>query len=253
MSPQTLKQIASMLSSVYSETLDSRELLVAAYRGYDMTAEGFVPRQEPQSLYFGGVVQAGQTFSSLPNGRVVRMDWDRWEIEATTFAGQMSIPYDLTLREQEGKYWLCATPIKELETLFADEQITRDIFLSPDHPWNTSLQKTPYHLTLRADHFFDTRLTLSIFGCTLTLDGKENTLTLGSMQAPLRRGGTGLDLCLTVDRCSIEYFLDGGAVYGGGVTHDTVSDYTQPQLTLASDAPCTIDTLVLHPLHSIWE
>jgi len=30
MSPQTLKQIASMLSSVYSETLDSRELLVAA-------------------------------------------------------------------------------------------------------------------------------------------------------------------------------------------------------------------------------
>ena len=41
MSPQNLKLIAKMLSSVYSETLDSRELLVAAYRGYDMTAEGF--------------------------------------------------------------------------------------------------------------------------------------------------------------------------------------------------------------------
>ena len=36
-----LKQIAKMLSSIYSDSLDSRELLVAAYRGYDMTAEGF--------------------------------------------------------------------------------------------------------------------------------------------------------------------------------------------------------------------
>ena len=41
MSPASLKQIAKMLSSVYSDTLDSRELVVAAYRGYDMTAEGF--------------------------------------------------------------------------------------------------------------------------------------------------------------------------------------------------------------------
>ena len=39
--PTSLKQIANMLSSVYSDTLDSRELLVAAYRGYDMTQEGF--------------------------------------------------------------------------------------------------------------------------------------------------------------------------------------------------------------------
>ena len=39
--PTSLKQIAYMLSSIYSDKLDSRELLVAAYRGYDMTAEGF--------------------------------------------------------------------------------------------------------------------------------------------------------------------------------------------------------------------
>ncbi len=45
-SPSNLKQIANMLTSVYSDTLDSRELLVAAYRGYDMTAEGFVDPEE---------------------------------------------------------------------------------------------------------------------------------------------------------------------------------------------------------------
>ncbi len=218
----------------------------------DMTSNGFVPVQEPQSLYFGGVVQAGQTFSGLPNGRIVRIDWDRWLIDTPPFSGQMSIPYELSLHKQDGKYWLCAKPIKELETLFADEQTVREIALSPDRPWSKVLQQAPYHLTLKAEQFDNVRLSLSIFGCTLTIDGRENTVTLGSMQSPLRRSGTALDLCLVMDRCSIECFLDGGAIYLGGVTPDTVSDDKQPTIRLVADAPCQMDVLTLHPLHAIW-
>lgn len=219
----------------------------------DMTAEGFIPVQEPQSLYFGDVVQAGQTFSGLPNGRIVRIDWDRWLIDTPPFAGQMSTPYELTLHKQDDKYWLCAMPIMELETLFADEQNVREIEISPDRPWSTALEKVPYHLTLKANNFDNVCLSLSIFGCTLTIDGTGNAVTLGSMQSPLRRSGNVLDLCLVIDRCSIECFLDGGAIYLGGVTPDTVSDYKQPSISLVSDAPCRIDALTLHPLHSIWE
>lgn len=219
----------------------------------NMTTNGFAPLQEAQSLYFGGVVQAGQTFSGLANGRVVRMDWDRWEIDASSFAGQMSIPYDLSLREQDGKYWLCATPIKELKAIFEKEICEKDLRLTADSPFSVTLEPKPYHLTLKVDEFSDICLSLTVFGCTLTLDGISNTVTLGKMQAPLRTSGSALDLCLVLDRCSIECFLDGGAIYLGGVTPDTVSDYTQSTFHLLSEAPCQIDVLTFHPLHSIWQ
>ena len=90
-------------------------------------------------------------------------------------------------------------------------------------------------------------------GDTLTLYGKENSVSLGEMHAPLRRSGKALELCLIIDRCSIEAFLDGGSVYLGGATPDTASDDTQSTLTIRTDAPCTLDVLVLHPLRSIWE
>ena len=220
----------------------------------DMTPDGFVPIQEPQSLYFGDVVQAGQTFSGLPNERVVRIDWDRWLIHTPPFAGQMSIPYELSLCEQNGTYLLCASPIKELEMLFKSEQRIKEIALVPSNPWQKTIEPTPYHLTLKVAHFADTCLSLSLFGRTVTLDSRTNTVSIGEhLQAPLRRNGETLDLCLVADRCSLELFLDGGSIYFGGVTPDTVADYKLSSLTLASDAPCSVDLLVLYPLHSIWK
>lgn len=218
----------------------------------DVTADGFVPAQEPQSLYYGGVVQAGQTFSGLPDGRIVRIDWDRWLIDTPPFAGQMSIPYDLTLREQDGRYLLCAAPIRELETLFDGEIKKESLALSPDQAWQMSLEAKPYHLRLTAKCFAETRLALTIFGRTAVLDGRANTLTLGNTVAPLRRGGTGLNLCLILDRCSIEIFSDGGTVYLGGATPETVADPQRPSLILSTDTPCTVD-VTLHSLRSIWE
>lgn len=219
----------------------------------NMTADGFTPIQEPQSLYYGGVVLAGQTFSGLDDGRIVRIDWDCWSLDTPPFAGQMSVPYELSLRRKDGIYWLCATPIRELETLFEKEIHKEAIALSPTAPHCVALEAKPYHITLKAAAFADTRLSLTVFGRTLILDGKTNTATLGDMQSPLRRSGKALDLCLILDRCSIECFLDGGSVYLGGATPDIAPDDMQSTLTIRTDAPCTLDALTLHPLRSIWQ
>ena len=219
----------------------------------DMTAEGFIPIQKPQSLYYGGVVLAGQTFSGLDDGRIVRLDWDCWSLDTPPFAGQMSVPYELSLQRKDDIYWLCATPIHELETLFEKEIREEAIALSPTAPHSILMESKPYHLTLKINELADTRLSLTVFGRTLTLYGKENSVSLGEMHAPLRRSGKALELCLIIDRCSIEAFLDGGSVYLGGATPDTASNDTQSTLTIRTDAPCTLDALVLHPLRSIWE
>ena len=218
----------------------------------DMTADGFVPIQEPQSLYFGDVVLAGQTFSGLPDGRIVRVDWDRWLIDTPPFAGQMSIPYELSLRSEKERYWLCASPIRELEALVENEGVLKEITISPENPVSVSLESKPLRLAITADRFFDTRLSLSLFGCTVTLDGWTNTITIGDITAPLRQSDHGLELVLIQDRCSIECFLDGGKIYCGGVTPNTVSDYTASPLLITSDVPTTVD-LTVSSLRSIWE
>jgi sucrose-6-phosphate hydrolase SacC (GH32 family) len=92
-------------------------IVIGAHDRYlvgDMREDGFYPTQEAQSLQYGKSAYAGQTFSGLPNGRIVRIDWDRWHIQTPRFNGQMSFPAELTLKYENGSYYLCALPIKEI-------------------------------------------------------------------------------------------------------------------------------------------
>ena len=82
-----------------------------------MKADGFVADGEPRSLHFGKSAYAGQTFSNLPNGRIVRIDWDKWGINTPRISGQMSIPVELTLEERNGIHDLSALPVYELQSL----------------------------------------------------------------------------------------------------------------------------------------
>ena len=68
----------------------------------DMINGKFNPIQESQSLHYGKSAYAGQTFSGMPNGRVVRIDWDRWHIPTPKIRGQMSFPSELKLKEIDG-------------------------------------------------------------------------------------------------------------------------------------------------------
>ncbi|MDD6800741.1 MAG: glycoside hydrolase family 32 protein, partial [Firmicutes bacterium] len=57
----------------------------------------FEPEQETISLQYGCSAYAAQTFSNLPCGRIVRIDWDRWGLPAYGFNGQMGIPTEMSL------------------------------------------------------------------------------------------------------------------------------------------------------------
>ena len=206
----------------------------------------FIACQPIQSLHYGTAAYAGQSFSNLPGGRVVRMDWDRWGLPADGFNGQMGIPMELTLDEENGNYYLQAQPVAELECLYQQT----DVFQSPTLPFRADLEPSPYLLKLHGNG--TGTLTLTVFGRTIHFDFENNRLTLAGCTAPISVTGADLDVTVIVDRCSLELYADHGRIYASAVNKESISDYNLPWLTVQSQGDIALDQIQLTLLKSIW-
>ncbi len=222
----------------------------------DITEKGFSPVQELQALHYGRTAYAGQTFSGLPNGRIIRMDWEKWKAPTPTLStmSQMSIPCDLTLERLDGRYYLSAKPIPELENLFLGREVYEDLSVSENCDVVLPLEPRPYHLILRAPNMDpDAKLTLTFFGRTIDLDLGKNLGEVRDWDFPLSVSFRGLDLEMVIDRMGPELYLDGGKIYAALLLEDMVPDYNLPSLRITADRPCAIERIELHPLDSIWK
>ena len=219
----------------------------------DMREDGFYPIQEAQSLHYGKSAYAGQTFSGLPNGRIVRIDWDRWNVNTPNINGQMSLPAELTLKYNDGAYYLCALPIKEIEGIYKDNSELENLQLTGGMKKEFSLSRAPYIIKLKANLPSATQLTLKIFGRKILCDTGKNSITLSNNTAPLSLNQNTIDLVIVSDQCSIEIYSDGGKFYMGTVDENTFCDYNLPYMEIISSADCEIQHLELHSLKSIWE
>lgn len=218
-----------------------------------MSENGFTPEQETRSLHYGNSAYAGQTFSGMPDGRVVRIDWDRWQLVSKNFKSQMSIPLELTLTEKDGVYYLCALPVKEIETLYNERQKYSDIEISENSSVSYDLEESPYVVKLQiknADDISD--FTIKIFGRDILIKPSENELKFVKETVPLAIFNVSLDITLVVDRCSIEAFLDGGKIYASFLNNNSVQDYNVPFIEISSAEGVNIDNLELISLKSIW-
>ena len=218
----------------------------------DMREDGFHPTQEAQSLHYGKSAYAGQTFSCLPNGRVVRIDWDRWGISTPRFNGQMGFPTDLTLKHTDDVYYLCALPIKEIESIYDSEIITENVKLQANIKNGIPLSMSPYMIKIKADLPSETRLTLELFGRKIICDTEKNSITLSKNTAPLSFTPGKIDLVIISDRCSLEIYSDGGKFYMSTVDENTCCDYNLPYLETVASSDCEIQRIELHSLKSIW-
>lgn len=222
----------------------------------DMTEQGFVPNQEIRALHYGRSAYAGQTFSGLAGGRIIRMDWEKWKAPTPTLPTmcQMSIPCDLTLEKRKGIYYLATNPIPELEKLFLRREHYENVAVSETSAVSFALEAKPYHMVLRASEILDdTKLIVSVFGRDLCLDFSKNEGSFADWKFPISFTQRGLDLVMVVDRLGLELYLDGGKIYACVMTEGAVPDYNLPTLKLASERPCVFETVELHPLESIWQ
>ncbi len=219
----------------------------------NMSEDGFHPTQEAKSLHYGKSAYAGQTFSGLPNGRVVRIDWERWGISTPRFNGQMGIPTELTLTLIDGVYYLCALPIKEIETIYGESRLLTDVKISAGEKKNIPLAKTPYMVKIQAKLIHGSHLTFNLFGRKIVCDTEKNAITLSKSTSPLSLAENSIDLVIISDSCSIELYADGGKFYMATVDESTFCDYNLPYLEITSSSDCEIQSLELHSLKSIWD
>lgn len=213
----------------------------------------FVPSQEVRTLQHATGISretayAGQTFSNLPDGRIVRICWGQLPKWEHNFRGQMSFPLELKLEDINGTKYLSAKPIKEIETLFMNTDTVRNIKTSDTIRYSTALTANPYYIKLGGKLQSNTVITLTVFEKKIIIDFSENKISYGSYSAPLCVTGNALDIELIIDICSAEIYTDGGKAY---LYVADMCNMNQPELTLESDNPYTLETLEASALKSI--
>ncbi len=212
----------------------------------------FVSNQPVLKNHYGTCAYAGQTFSNLPHGRVVRMEWGRWEAPAERFCSQMNIPLELSLCTIDGIDYLQANPVKELETLYADTHLVECLHLTSEEPFRVHLADAPVYVHLSGKYPGGKTLEITVFGISVTLDFSRNEVHLCAGSAPISATGDRFDIKLLVDRCSVELFSDNGRQYITGIEERTMMDRNLPHLLLRSCRNMEIDRLEWHTLDSIW-
>jgi fructan beta-fructosidase len=185
-------------------------------------------------LDYGKEHYALVTWANAPDNRVIAIAWmNNWEyaneIPGKKFRGAMSLPRELTLTQEDGKYLLKNYPVREVESFRSEAKTFADLPISG----NQAAKKLPasgvYELLMDVE-----KLSAKKFGFTLknskneevivSFDFEHNTFSVNRTRsgivdfsdkfpavtvAPIV-AKSAYRLRILVDRCSIEAFLDGG-------------------------------------------
>lgn len=213
----------------------------------------FVSEQSTLTLHYGNAGYAGQSFSNLPNNRIVRMVWDVfWGLPAFDFNGQMGIPMEMSLDKYDGCYYLQANPVEEIKGIYKNTKTYSNVSLTPEEMFSETLQATAYLLKFKGESLENGVMTVSIFGRSIGFDYANNKMNIGNCTAPISLTRSGLDITILVDRCSIEVFADGGKIFMSCLDNDTVSDFNIPYLTIMADSKISLENVEINSLDSIW-
>ena len=213
----------------------------------------FVPLQDAHTLTYGCSSYAGQTFSNLPSDRIVRIVWNRWNMPALGFNGQMGIPGELTLENINGTYYLKCNPVGEIEGIYKGTLKYNDFTVSPEKEFVKNLEFAPHLIKFKGDISSSNLVSVRIFGRELKLYPKNNKMWLSNDSAPIWIKNGIADITILIDRCSIEIFSDGGKVCVSSLSNRTVSDPNLPYISITSDADIKVDDLEINSLNSIWK
>ena len=215
-------------------------------------SEKFVEEQAAQSLHYGVSGYAGQTFSNLPDDRVIRMVWDRWRISTVEFRGQMGIPMEMSLEKCNDVYYLQANPVKEIEKIYKDTKKYSNVAVTPTEKFKVPLEKSAYSFKLKSEYFDSGKMILRVFAVAMEFDFAANELKIGDCTSPVSVTKNGFDVTIIVDRCSVEMFVDGGKIFVSRLDGYTVNDYNLPYLLIEATEDISLETLEINSMNSIW-
>ena len=212
----------------------------------------FIAEQEEQSLHYGGSAYAGQSFNNLPNGRIVRMVWDRWGLPAVNFKGQMGIPMEMSIGKSGDIYYLEANPIQEIEKLIKTKEVFHNLEINDEKYFSTAIKQGPQLIKIKSKMYDYGRLSIKIFGRSIDVDYNKNEIKLGNYIAPISLNKNDFNITIVVDICSMELFIDGGKIFLSCLDNNTLADFNIPHLSISSNSEISLDSLEINSLNSIW-
>jgi fructan beta-fructosidase len=197
---------------------DGRYLL-GAFDGRTFRPDG----PEKQQLWYGNFY-AAQTFSDTPDGRRVQIGW----ANGITFPGepfnqQMTVPVVLSLRTTLRGPRLFGQPVPELNALRNEARAIGAVAITAGRPFALDLaEASDVELVLKTSG--DARVVVDVGGNPLSYDASEQTLTTGTIRAPLAVADGLLALRILLDRGSVEVFAgDGAAAFSLPTAHSSRS------------------------------
>lgn len=216
--------------------------------------DGLFQIEQPLQFYhYGQSGYAGQSFSNLPDNRTIRLHWDRWGLPAPKFNGQMGIPMEMGLEKYEGKYYLTAKPVKELETLYRNTSVYDNVNITAGNSSKFDLEASPYLLKIKCKYYDKGSIILNIFGNNIELNFDSGVLRIGESDSPLSITKNGIDMTVVIDKTSREVYADGGKLLTTVINQYTYCDYNLPYLLISSTENVEIESLELTSLDSIWK
>lgn len=231
---------------------ETRWVFLGAHDSYVVGAfrdGAFVSLQAQRRLSYGAKF-ASQSYSNLPNGRIVRICWNTLYIPNNRFSQQMGFPCEATLVRSGDTYLLREQPIEEIRSLYQSERIRNDVIVAKHAPVEQTLGCAPQDIELTLPWQTHGALRILALGIEILCSFENNELHVGDVVSPLSITKEDCHLRILLDRCSAEVFADHGAIVCVG---KRFTDDTLPFLRIESSEALTITRLACRALASIWE
>lgn len=168
--------------------------------------------QNSRPLNNGSCSYAAQTFSTDYEMERIQIAWDRnCTFGNAPICGQMSIPCNMSLTERKDGYYLCASPVRELDSLCRDIREFTDVSLSETNSLRVELEEGAYELDLAFDSAnVQSNIRIDIFGQQILLESVRNTICVDRDTMPIAVAASKPELRCIIDKGSIEIFVSGG-------------------------------------------
>lgn len=206
----------------------------------------FTPETDLCQLNYGDCSYAAQSWSDLPGGRRVRTAFAKIVIPGMPFGCCMNLPQEMSLRSINGQMKLCATPVKEIESLYKTSYCFENYSVNSENIFRQDLNFRACDISLEI--FTEKGFELNVYGLRIRYAAAEQLLRVKDCSAPIKGCKKVVTLRIICDTIYTELFAEEGSVFMG-ISH--TQEESKKFLSITSEQ-AVINELKLAELTSFY-